>query len=113
MNIIDIVLFFAIYFCSMSLALRIMQHRLQWKNLLFMSVVLTCVPLVSKSLVTFIDKIELIRNPMQFLVALLSIIVFAVLTKKIIKCSAKENAQLTICWFFVFFLMQLMARYAI
>ncbi|BBM83198.1 hypothetical protein [Candidatus Uabimicrobium amorphum] len=113
MNAIDFVVFFAIYFVSISFTMRIMQHELKWKNILFISIVLTFIPLLSKYAATYLTSLTFIRNPMQLLVAVLSIIVFSIFIHKTNQHSTKEKVQVTICWFLIFFLIQLMVRHAL
>ena len=113
MNLIDFVVFFAMYFVSISFTLRIMQHELKWKNILLVSVVLTFVPLVAKFFAAYLTSIEVIRNPMQLVVAILSIVVFSIFIHKTTSHPTKEKIQVTICWFLVFFLIQLMVRHAL
>jgi len=103
MNILDFVLFFALYFCSISFSLRIMQHKLSWKPILGVSAILTAVPIIATYANDFISNIERIHNPVQLIISVLSILVFSIFVKKVIKCSTKEKKQLTLCWFLVFF----------
>ena len=113
MNPIDFAVFFAMYFVSISFTLRIMQHEIKWKNILLVSVVLTFVPLVAKFTATYLTNFEFIRNPMQLVVAIFSIIVFSIFIHKTTQHPTKEKVQVTICWFLVFFLIQLMVRHAL
>lgn len=113
MGLVDLGLFFILYFISISLTLLIMQHKWTFPKVFFMSICLTPMPFIAKCIVDQIGKVEYLKNPLQFFSALLSLITFVILAKTFLKCKAKENVALTISWFLLFFILQIVLRYAV